>query len=252
MGKQARDRSRDLRKAQAAIAEQRGKRRPLVVGGVTVIVVLLVAIVVAVVNAVGDRDPATGSGALVAPKGATAAGALVLGQAAAPVRLEVYLDYMCPFCGRFEQANSGEIDKLIADGTVRLELYPLSFLDRMSEGSRYSTRAANAVATVADRAPEKVAAFNEALFDNQPQEGTEGLSDARIAEMAKQAGVPQDVVDVLDDRIFEPWIAKSTEAVFDTGISSTPTVKINGEVFKGDLYTTGPLTQVVTAAKGQQ
>jgi protein-disulfide isomerase len=40
--------------------------------------------------------------------------------------------------------------------------------------------------------------------------------------------------------------------VFDTGISSTPTVKINGEVFKGDLYTTGPLTQAVTAAKGQQ
>ncbi|MEU4422960.1 DsbA family protein [Actinoplanes sp. NPDC024001] len=251
MGKQARDRSRELRKAQAAIAEQRGKRRPLVVGGVVIIAVLVIAIVAAVVNAVGDRDTG-GSGALVAPKGATAGGALVVGQAAAPVKLEVYLDYMCPFCGRFEQANSDEIDKLIDDGTVRLELYPLAFLDRMSEGSRYSTRAANAVVTVADRAPEKVTAFNEALFDNQPQEGTEGLSDARIAELAGQAGIAQDVIDVFDDRIFEPWIAKSTEAVFDAGITGTPTVKINGEVFKGDLYTAGPLTQAVTAAKGQE
>lgn len=217
-----------------------------------VIAVLVVAIATALVNAVADRDSGASSGALVTPKGATAGGALVVGQAAAPVKLEVYLDYMCPFCGRFERANNGEIDKLIADGTVRLELYPLAFLDRMSEGSRYSTRAANAVATVADRAPEKAAAFNKALFDNQPQEGTEGLSDARIAELAQQAGVPQAVVDVFDDRIFEPWVAKSTEAVFDTGITGTPTVKINGEVFKGDLYTAGPLTQAVAAAKGQQ
>jgi protein-disulfide isomerase len=251
VGKQARDRSRELRKAQTAIAEQRGKRRPLVVGGVVVIVVLVIAIVVAVVNAAG-RGSDESSGALVVPKGATAGGALVIGQATAPVKLEVYLDYMCPFCGRFEQANSGEIDKLIADGTARLELYPLAFLDDTSQGSRYSTRAANAVVTVADRAPDEVLALNTALFGDQPQEGTEGLTDARIAELAVQAGVPQAVVDVFDDRIFEPWIAKSTDAVFDAGITGTPTVKINGEVFKGDLYTAGPLTQAVTAAKGEQ
>ena len=53
-----------------------------------------------------------------------------------------------------------------------------------------------------------------------------------------------------DDRIFEPWIEKSTKAAFDT-ITGTPTVKINGVVFKGDLYTAGPLTEAVTAAKGR-
>ncbi|BCJ55423.1 hypothetical protein Asp14428_68980 [Actinoplanes sp. NBRC 14428] len=249
MGKQARERSREMRKAQAAIAD---RRRPLVLGGVVVIVGLLIAIAVVVVNAMSGGGSDARNGALVTPRGATAAGALAVGQAAAPVRLEVYLDYMCPYCGRFEQANSAEIDKLLADGTVRLELYPLAFLDRMSQGSRYSTRAANAVVTVFDREPGKAMAFHEALFGAQPEEGTEGLSDDRIAELATQAGVAQNVVDVFRDRIFEPWIAKSTEAVFAAGITGTPTVKINGEVFKGDLYAPGPLTQALVAAKGRQ
>nr|BFE78104.1 hypothetical protein GCM10020093_007050 [Planobispora longispora] len=167
------------------------------------------------------------------------------------MKLEVYLDYMCPFCGRFERANSGELDRLVADGTVRLELYPLSFLDRMSNGTDYSTRAANAVATVADHAPGKLLAFNTALFAHQPAEGGDGLSDDEIAELARDAGVPQDVVNLFAGRVFQPWVEASTAAVFQTGIQGTPTVKINGEVFTGDLYTTGPLTAAVTAAEGE-
>ncbi|WP_203829079.1 DsbA family protein [Actinoplanes palleronii] len=250
MGGQARDRSRELRKAQEAIAAQRGRRRPVLIGGAVIIAGLLLAIVITVVNAAGGSDGS--GGALVVPQGATAGGALTVGQADAPVRLEVYLDYMCPYCGRFERADSGEIDKLVAAGTVRLELHPLAFLDRMSDGSRYSTRAANAVVTVADRAPAQLSALSAALFANQPEEGKSGLTDARIAELAQQAGVPQQVVDVFPDRIFEPWIARSTEAAFDSGITGTPTVRINGTAFTGDLYTAGPLTQAINAATGTQ
>jgi hypothetical protein len=50
---------------------------------------------------------------------------------------------------------------------------------------------------------------------------------------------------------FEPWVTKVTRAAFDGGITGTPTVKINGTPFQGDLYTAGPLTQAINAAKGQ-
>jgi protein-disulfide isomerase len=158
---------------------------------------------------------------------------------------------MCPYCGRFDRANADEIDRMVAAGTVRLEVYPLSFLDKTSNGTRYSTRAANAVATVADRAPDKVLAFTQALFARQPREGSEGLTDAQIADLARSAGVGQDVINTFAARTFEPWIAKFTETAFAGGVTGTPTVKINGTVFKGDLYTAGSLTDAITAAKGQ-
>lgn len=249
MGKQPRVASRETRKAQAAIAAQRGRRTTwvLALGGV-IIVGLVVAIAVVVFRAANTDEPTAGGGRLVVPANLTSTGAILVGQAAAPATVEIYLDYMCPACGQFERANSGELDRLVRAGTAKVELRPISFLDRTSQGTRYSTRAANAVATVADRASDKVWAFNKALYDDQPQEGTEGLRDQQIADLATRAGVARDVVDAFDERTFEPWVAKVTEAAFASGVQGTPTVKINGTVFTGDVYRAGPLTQAVEAA----
>jgi protein-disulfide isomerase len=205
---------------------------------------------VSLVNAAGRDEPSAGpSRALVPPAGVTAAGALALGEAGAPVRVEVFLDYMCPFCGRFERANSADIERLVADGTVRLELYVLSFLDKTSSGTRYSTRAANAIVTVFDRAPGRVLAFHQALFANQPEEGSAGLSDDQIAALARDAGVPSEVVAQFHQETFQPWIDQTTEKAFAGGITGTPTVRIDGERFEGDLYTAGALTAAIDAAK---
>jgi protein-disulfide isomerase len=250
VGKQASERSRALRQARQAIEVQRGRRRRMVLtAGGAVVVALIVAIAVSVVNAAG-RDSTVGApaGAVVTPAGATAAGALTVGDPGAAVRLEVFLDYMCPFCGRFEGANGKETSRLVQEGSVRLEIHPLSFLDRASAGGEYSTRAANAVATVADRAPDRLLAFHQRLFDRQPAEGTRGLSDAEIAALAREVGVPDTVVGAFTRRLFVPWIVASTEKAFQGGISGTPTVRINGATFAGDLYTAGQLTRAVTAA----
>jgi len=253
VGKQARYKARDMRIAQAAAERRATRRNRLLAGGGLVIVGLVVAIVIGLVNAAGKAataDDAASQRDLVVPTTATADGAIRIGNVNAPVKLEVYLDYMCPFCGRFERANGGELDRLVADGTVALHLYPLSFLDRSSSGTEYSTRAANAVATVADRAPDKVLAFNNALYASQPVEGSAGLSDDEIAARAVDSGVPPEVISAFHEMIFEPWIARQTDTAFKSGVSGTPTVRINGVAFKGDLYTVGPLTQAVVAAKG--
>lgn len=250
MGKQARSRSRELRQArEAALRRTRRRNRLVAGGGGLVILGLVVAIVVGLVNAAGRSGVDDGGKPLVAPAGATAQGALRVGQASAPVRLEVFLDYMCPFCGRFERANGAEVERLVAEGTVRLELYPLAFLDRVSAGTRYSTRAANAVATVADRAPERLLAFHTALFAHQPEEGDPGPTDDEIGDLALGAGVPEAVVSTFSEGIFQPWIATFTETAFNNAITATPTVRVNGKVVAGDLYTAGALTRAVADAK---
>ncbi|MEV4140674.1 thioredoxin domain-containing protein [Dactylosporangium sp. NPDC049742] len=259
MGTQARTPSRQARQAREARearqaraeAQRRTRRRHrnLGVAGGVVIVALLAAIAFVLVDAAGGDDPPAPPAAqsTAAPAGATATGAIVTGTG--PVTVTIYLDYLCPYCGRFERANSGDLERLVAAGTVRLELHPLAFLDRASQGTRYSTRTANAVATVADRSPAKVLAFNAALFEQQPAEGGPGLTDQRIAAIATGAGVPADVAASFTERRFERWVATSTDWAFQHGgVTGTPTVLVNGKVFEGDLYTAGPLAAAVAAA----
>jgi protein-disulfide isomerase len=249
MNTRTRTRTGELRRAQAAAARRRQRQLRLIGGiGAVVIVGLLVAIGVVVANSVSADETPSASGQLIAPANLTDTAAIPAGQASAPVTVEIYLDYMCPACGKFEEANGGELSRLITTGTVRVALRPISFLDRTSQGTRYSTRAANAMATVADRAPAAVWAFNTALYENQPEEGTRGLTDDEIATRATKAGVPKDVADAFARRIFEPWVAKSTDKAFTSGVEGTPTIKINGTVFTGDVYTTGPLTRAIEAA----
>src|SRR4051812_700117 len=209
MGTQARTASRRVRDARAeALLRTRRRQRYAATGGGVIILVLLAAIGLVLFDAAGDkRSPAPASSSTAVPAGATAEGAIVVGTG--PVTVTVYLDYLCPYCGRFERANSAELQRLVADGTVRLELHPLAFLDDKSRGTRYSTRTANAVATVADRAPGAVLAFSDALFARQPAEGGPSLTDEQIASIAKGAGVPAEVVATFSARRFEHWVAVS-------------------------------------------
>lgn len=253
MSTQARARTQELRKAQREAAQRRARRRRVltVVGGL-VIIGLIAAIVVAVVKATGGDDaPSAVTGDVVTPQNLAPTGAIPVGEPGAPVTVEIYFDYMCPACGMFEAANGAELDRLLEEGVARIELRPISFLDPQSNGTEYSTRAANALAAVVDAAPEQVWEFHGALYSNQPAEGTDGLSDDKIADIATEAGVPADVVDGFTDGTYRPWVALVTQQAFDSGVQGTPTVKIDGEVFEGDRYTTGPLTEAIESAAAQ-
>ena len=246
-----RSRSRAEEQSRRLAAQQEAERRRRVRrNGAVVVTALVVAIAVAVAIALSGGEDEPAPRAVVVPAGATADGRIAVGSADAPVGVTVFFDYLCPFCGRFEAANSAELDRLIAAGQARLDLRPMAFLDPQSNGARFSSRAANAVATVADGAPDQVWAFHRALFAQQPEEGTKGLTDEQLAEIGRDAGVPAEVVDRFDDGEFAGWVADVTQKAFDSGITGTPTVLVNGHPFTGDLYTKGPLTEAITNGTG--
>jgi protein-disulfide isomerase len=243
--------ARGAERARKAAQDQREARLRRVVawGGGLLIVLLLAAILAAVVSSMSVDDEAPqATGAIVAPASTTADGGVPIGPADAPVTVTVFFDYMCPFCGRFETANATDLDRLVDSGEARVELRPLSFLDPQSQGSEFSTRAANALATVADGAPEQAWAFHRGLFEEQPEEGTSGLGDDVIARIARDTGVPDEVAERFGERTFTGWVAQGTERAFASGVTGTPTVLIDGEVFGGDLYTAGPLAEAVRNA----
>ncbi|BDZ42643.1 hypothetical protein GCM10025865_19420 [Paraoerskovia sediminicola] len=251
-----------VRDAQAA----RDRRvRIITISALVVALAVVVAIVVFIMNE-GDK-PALDR--VDAPATATADAGIPLGESGAAgttnegaVEVAVYLDYMCPVCGQFEELNGETLDSLRESGDITEVLHPVSILDRMSSGARFSTRAAAAAAFVADRAPEAMADFNDAMFVNQPEENTPGYTDDQIADIAVAAGVPDDVAEGIRngdaDSAFSGWVEAGTELASDddalknpqSGGFGTPTITIDGERWDGNWSEDGALEAAVTAAQG--
>src|SRR3954451_10721564 len=115
------------------------------------------------------------------PAGTTPEGdGIALGQGA--VRIDAYIDFMCPFCRQFEERSGAFLDRLLDSGAVTLVYHPLGFLDRLSM-TRYSSRASAASGCASDFGAFKP--YKDALFANQPPEGGPGLSHEELVELGR-------------------------------------------------------------------
>jgi protein-disulfide isomerase len=215
----------------AAIRQQQERaerrRRAMVV---TAAVVAVFALVLGIGYAVQSTRDTTGEQASL-PSGVVDRYAVPRGDASAPVTVTVYEDFMCPFCGAFEAAAGPMLDRYVESGDARILYRPLSFLDHASNGTEYSTRATNALAVVLDTTgPEAAGQFHDLLFDNQPAENTDGLTDERLVELAVQAGATEsEVSGPIRNRKFEQWVVNANDAADQEGVHQTPTVQVDGE-----------------------
>lgn len=173
---------------------------------------------------------------------------ITIGEEDAPVTVDLYYDYMCPACGAIEQTHGEDLSALLEDGTARINLRVMNFLDSYSQGTDYSTRAGNALVTVAHEQPEWVWEFHQALFAHQPSEGTSGLSDDELVEIATDVGVSEEVAARFADLDYDDWVAASDDAATEDRVMSTPTVRIDGEEFTGDWGNAGVVRRAIEAA----
>ena len=220
---------RAAERAAAFRAEQQSqerRKRVIIVSSVVIAVLILVVAIVASVQA--GRD--TTGQVTTPPAGAVEEYGLAMGADDAKVVVTVYEDPMCPFCGLFEQASSERLKEYADSGDVQVRYHMVSFLDDAST-SNYSTRAANAVGVVLDTAGAEAAVkFHTAIFDNQPEEGSAGISDAQLIEYAVEAGASEDEVKgPIEDLKFAQWVENATGAWSKAGFTSTPTVTVDGE-----------------------
>lgn len=189
---------------------------------VAVIVVAGVA-VVWINNSASDPGPAPDA-AIVN----TETGAISVGDG--PDVVATYIDFMCPICNQFEGIYAETLNSLVADGSITLEYHPVAILDRASQGTEYSTRSANALYCVAVTSPEAVTPFVSAMYANQPDEGTPGLTDEEIISIASGAGAG-DVSSCITDRTYGGFVTAQTKTIprDAQGSAGTPTVTVNGE-----------------------
>jgi protein-disulfide isomerase len=222
------------RAAQLKAKERRaqGRNRFLILIGVLVGVVLFGLAVKYIAGSGGGQ--LYDSGKLTTPTAADASGGILVNKdgtlgGTAPsgsVRVDVYVDPLCPGCKQFDTIEQATLIAMREDGTIALYYHPLSILDRLSSGTHYSTRASAAVATVAEYDPTHFEAFIAVLFANQPGENTTGLSNAKIVELATGAGVPEAVTAKFKDGEFTRWVTAATEKASVDGFTSSPWIRV--------------------------
>ena len=192
--------------------------------GVVVALVLVAVLVVTMNNAQSGPGTAPEASNINAETGAIAVGD-------GSNDLATYIDFMCPICGDFEELYGPTIEGLVDDGSITLNIHPISILDRASQGTKFSTRAANAMYCVAVADADASLPFMKAMFDNQPAEGTSGLSDEQILAIAAASGVTG-IDSCVNDGQYSKYVTSITESTpvkpGAAGIG-TPTVLLNDE-----------------------
>lgn len=225
MASSSRDRVRQMQQQQRAAA----RRRRGVAVALIVVVVLAVVVGVGIAVQTSRSEVSGGSGDAV-PSGVADQYAVPRGDASASVTLTLYEDFQCPVCRQVEAIIGPTVDGFVEDGTVRVEYRPIAFLDAAST-TEYSSRALNAAACVLDeRGAGAFVRMHDLLFDEQPPEGTAGLSNEQLAALAARAGAnPEVVAECIDDERFAGWVDAATEQASKDGVNATPTILVDGE-----------------------
>lgn len=239
----AREQARKLREAQ----QRRKKRnRLLVIAGVIVLLAIVTAALYSIISS-ANRPPLEGVD--TEPAGVTESGAIQVGadgvgssSEGAPV-VDVYFDYLCTFCAQFEALNGGVLDELATSGAATVNHYPITFIT----ASDFNLRGSNALAEIATQSPEHFSDFNEQLYAAQGEGGATPLSDDQIAGVAREVGVPDDVIESFTDGRYNEWVQAVTEQARRDDIRGTPTILIDGEAFTG-WQQEGALAQAVADA----
>lgn len=213
-------------------------------------------------NAGAQTTAAIAADKATLPDGATATitdtGAIRIGRPDAKVTVRVVEDLQCPACQGFEQANHQAIEDAVASGSTAIEYNIVAFLDRAST-TNYSSRAANAAYCVAGSDPSKFQKWLASMFEQQPPEGTAGLPNSKLKEIAKAAGyTDSSIEDCITDRKFNDYIQKVSDAVSKSGVQSTPTIYVNGQQVDSKAifsqaggFIPGAMTSVIAAATAQ-
>jgi protein-disulfide isomerase len=145
---------------------------------------------------------------------------------AGPVTVDIYIDFLCPFCRLFEQTTGPVLGGLVEQDLIKVVYHPMGFLDELST-TRYSSRASAASGCASDGGG--FVEYAHALFANQPPEGGPGLSDDELIRLGEVVGLREpDFTNCVRNATYLDWATYVTERALERGVSATPTVFVQG------------------------
>ncbi|MER7820109.1 DsbA family protein [Streptomyces sp. NPDC096153] len=172
---------------------------------------------------------------------------IVVGKPTAKKTLEVYEDSRCPVCATFEQAVGETVKKDVDAGKYKLKYIGATFIDNSDNGEG-SKNALSALGAALDVSPEAFMDYKAALYSANfhPEESDDKFAeDAYLLEVA-------DSVDALknnaafkknvENGTFDSWALKMSKTFDDSGVTGTPTLKMDGKKVVAEGSDNAPMT----------
>jgi protein-disulfide isomerase len=150
------------------------------------------------------------------------------GQANAPVTIDIYADFQCPFCARADGVLQQLAPQYIDTGKVKLVYHNFPIIGPESE------TAAQAAACAGDQ--NKFWAYANYLFTHQNGENAGAFSSNALKHFAAQLGLNQSAFNTcLDSGKYSATVHQQALAGQQRGVTVTPTFFINGQKYEGAL-----------------
>ncbi|MFE2188187.1 thioredoxin domain-containing protein, partial [Streptomyces sp. NPDC059455] len=210
----------------------------------------------------GDPDGSGGSqgpGNLVTPAHSSGPSGttVVIGEAGAGHTLDVYEDLRCPPCASFDQAVGPTIAKDIKAGKYKVSFHFAAILDKNMGGSG-SANALSALGAALDVSTDTFLDYKAALMSakNHPEESKDSYADDNqlltVSQEVYALKTNASFREALRVGTYDPW-AKKMIADFDaSGVSGTPTVKLDGSQLTGSGGSTPATATEFTDAVDKQ
>lgn len=182
-----------------------------------------------------DDRPGTG---VVAPGGSLEAGA-AFGDPAAPVTVEIWADYQCPYCGLF---THGLEPTLIRDfgatGRAYIVFKDYAFLGQESIDAAVAARCAGR--------QDRYWVYHDLLYASQSGENEGAFALGNLVKLAEFAGLDTEAFGtcVADPTVAEEVVAETDEGR-QLGVESTPTVRIVGAAGSKEFRGLVPLATLI-------
>lgn len=217
--------------------EHRGHRDWLLPASILVAAVLISgSIIYLVKSGVQPGAPAAANPGAAAPSANTGDVSkigdrdAILGDPNAPVTIVEYADFQCPFCGKFFTGAAAQIrDQYVKTNKAKMIYRDFAFL------GPESTASAEAAECAKDQG--KFWAYHDALYTAEIADGKENsgnLNRALFLTLAKNLSMDINTfTSCIDSNKYADVVSKSVTDAQNLGISSTPTIFVNGQKILG-------------------
>ncbi|MEU6983649.1 thioredoxin domain-containing protein [Streptomyces sp. NPDC046324] len=172
---------------------------------------------------------------------------VVVGKASAKKTLEIYEDSRCPVCAQFEQQVGATVDKDVEAGKYKLKYVGATFIDNADQGEG-SKNALSALGAALNVSPEAFMKYKAALYSTQfhPEESQDKFAkDSYLLEVADSVPALKGNAEFkknVENGTFDAWAMKMSAAFDASGVTGTPTLKMDGKALTVEGSKNPPLT----------